>query len=137
MKTNRTDRREFLMSSLSTAAAITITPRVGVAAQDAPRPARSPRIRFGVIGLNHDHINGQTQAVMRGGGELVAFFAKEPNLAAAYMKRFPGAKLARSEQEILEDPTIQLVVSASIPNERAPLGVRAMRHGKDFMSDKP
>jgi predicted dehydrogenase len=125
------------MSSLGAAAAMSFTPPPGAAAQDAPRPARPPRIRFGVIGLNHDHINGQTQAVMRGGGELVAFFAKEPNLAAAYMKRFPGAKLARSEQEILENPTIQLVVSASIPNERAPLGIRTMRHGKDFMSDKP
>jgi predicted dehydrogenase len=28
-------------------------------------------------------------------------------------------------------------VSASIPNERAPLGVRVMRAGKDFMVDKP
>ena len=45
--------------------------------------------------------------------------------------------MARSEREILEDPAIQLVVSASIPNERAPLGVAAMRHGKDFMVDKP
>ena len=29
------------------------------------------------------------------------------------------------------------MVSASIANERAPLGVRVMRHGKDFMADKP
>jgi predicted dehydrogenase len=137
MKTNRTDRREFLMSSLGTAAALTLTPPAHAAEQVAPRPARPPRIRFGVIGLNHGHINGQTQAVMRGGGELVSFFAKEPDLAAAFMKRFPGARQARSEKEVLEDPTIQLVVSASIPNARAPLGVQAMRHGKDFMSDKP
>src|SRR5207247_7112408 len=31
----------------------------------------------------------------------------------------------------------QLVLSASIPNERAPLGLEVMRHGKDFMVDKP
>ena len=74
---------------------------------------------------------------MRGGGHLVSFFAKEPDLAAAFAKRFPSAKPARSEREILEDPSIQLVVSAAIPNERAPLGVRVMQHGKDFMSDKP
>ena len=137
MKIARTDRRDFLRSSLGAAAAMSFAPQAGAAGQDAPRPAGPPRIRFGVIGLNHDHINGQTQAVMRGGGELVAFFAKEPDLAAAFMKRFPGAKLARSENEILEDQTIQLIVSASIPNERAPLGIRAMRHGKDFMADKP
>jgi predicted dehydrogenase len=74
---------------------------------------------------------------VRGGGELVSFFAKEPELASAFAKRFPGAKLARSEREILEDSSIQLIVSASIPNERAPLGVAAMQHGKDFMVDKP
>ena len=135
--TGKRDRRDFLVSSLGTAAAITLSRSVRTAAQEAPRPARPPRIRFGVIGLNHGHINGQTEAVLQGGGELVAFFAKEPDLAAAYAKRFPSAKLAGSEKEILEDSTIQLVVSASIPNERAPLGIQVMRHGKDFMSDKP
>ncbi len=29
-----------------------------------------PRIRFSVIGLNHNHIHGQVEAVRRGGGEL-------------------------------------------------------------------
>ncbi len=96
-----------------------------------------PRIKFSVIGLNHGHIYGQTRAVIGGGGELVSFYAKEPDLVAAFSKEFPQAKLARGEKEILEDRSIQLVVSASIPNERAPLGVEVMRHGKDFMVDKP
>src|SRR5262245_19552618 len=96
-----------------------------------------PRIKFSVIGLNHGHIYGQTRAVIGGGGELVSFYAKEPDLAAAFTKEFPQARLARCEKEILEDRSIQLVVSASIPNERAPLGVEVMRHGKDFMADKP
>jgi predicted dehydrogenase len=99
--------------------------------------AGAPRIRFSAIGLNHGHIYGQCEAVIRGGGQLVSFYAKEPELAAAFTKRFPEAKLARSEKEILEDKSIQLVVSASIPDERAPLGIRVMRHGKDFMVDKP
>jgi predicted dehydrogenase len=40
-------------------------------------------------------------------------------------------------EEILDDESLQLVVSAAIPNERAPLGIEVMRHGKDYMSDKP
>ena len=95
------------------------------------------RIKFSVIGLNHGHIYEQTRAVIRGGGELVSFYAKEPDLVAAFSKEFPLAKLARDEKEILEDRSTQLVVSASIPNERASLGVEVMRHGKDFMVDKP
>ena len=100
-------------------------------------PARPARIRFAAIGLNHSHINSQVETMIRSGGQLVWFFAKEPDLAAAFAKRFPDAKLARSENEILDDQAIQLVVSAAIPDERGPLGVRVMRHGKDFMSDKP
>jgi predicted dehydrogenase len=104
----------------------------------APKPAaQAPRIKFGVIGLNHSHINGQTEAVLRGGGELVSVYAKEPELAAAFLKRFPQAKLARTEAEVLEDRSTQLVVSAAIPDERAPLGIRVMEHGKDYMVDKP
>lgn len=99
-------------------------------------PTRA-RIKFSVIGLNHNHIYGQTRAVQRGGGELVSFYATEPDLIANFMKEFPQAKLARSASEILEDRSTQLIVSASIPNERAPLGVQVMRHGKDFMVDKP
>jgi predicted dehydrogenase len=97
----------------------------------------SSKIKFAVIGLNHGHIYGQTRAVIRGGGELVSFYALEPDLIAAYQKQFPQAKLARSKAEILEDKAIPLIVSASIPNERAPLGIEVMRHGKDFLVDKP
>jgi predicted dehydrogenase len=103
----------------------------------AQQPAKPPRIKFAVIGLNHSHINAQTTAVLRGGGELVSVYAKEPDLLAGFQKRFPQAKAARSEQEILEDRSIHLVVSAAIPDERAPLGIRVMQHEKDYMADKP
>jgi predicted dehydrogenase len=97
----------------------------------------NPKIKFSVIGLNHGHINNQVKVVLDSGGELVAFYAKEPELVAEFQKRYPQAKLARSEKEVLEDRSIQLVVSAAIPNERAALGIATMRHGKDFMVDKP
>ena len=131
-------RRDFLKASLGSAAvAASVFSRNARAEQQQAAPAGPPRIRFAAIGLNHGHINGQVESVIRGGGELVSFFAKEPDLIAAFRKRFPEARLARSEKEILDDSTIELVVSASIPNERAPLGIEVMRHGKDFMVDKP
>ncbi|GAA4443930.1 Gfo/Idh/MocA family oxidoreductase [Pontibacter saemangeumensis] len=99
--------------------------------------AAAPRIRFSVIGINHGHIYGQVEAVKRGGGEFVSYYAKEPDLLEAFAKRFPEAKLARSEKEILEDSSIHLVLSSIVPAERAPLGIRVMRHGKDYMADKP
>jgi predicted dehydrogenase len=144
MKSKGPDRREFLMTSLSSVgAALAASRSVGGATASGPatRPTaespRAPRIRFAAIGLNHGHIYSQVDAVIRGGGELASFFAKEPDLAEAFAKRYPQAKQARSEREILEDTRLQLVVSASIPNERGPLAVEAMRHGKDVMMDKP
>lgn len=122
-------RREFLTSAIGAA----------LLAGRAPAILRgaAPRLRFAAIGLNHGHISGLVTAVTRGGGELVRFYAKEPDLAAAFAARNPGAAAARSAREILEDPSIALVVSAAIPNERAPLAVEVMRHGKDFVVDKP
>ncbi len=96
-----------------------------------------PKIRFAAIGLNHGHIYGQTNLLLKAGAQLTSFYAKEPELAEAYQKAFPQARLARSEQEILDDPQLELVISAGINVERAPLGVRVMQHGKDYMSDKP
>ncbi len=101
----------------------------------AAQPRRT--IRFGVIGLNHGHIHAQTETVRRGGGQLVSVFADEPELTRAFVQRFPEVRVARSRQEILDDTSLQLVVSASIPVGRAPLGIEVMRHGKDFMVDKP
>jgi predicted dehydrogenase len=95
------------------------------------------KIKFSVIGINHGHIYSQVQALLRGGAEFGSFFATEADLAAQFSRTFPQAKRARSKEEILEDDQIQLVASAAINCERAPLGMEVMQHGKDFMSDKP
>jgi predicted dehydrogenase len=95
------------------------------------------KVRFAVIGLNHGHIYDQVNILLEAGAELAAFYASEPELAARFAGTYPQAVQAASTDQILEDPSIQLVTSAAIPNERAPLGVAVMQHGKDFLSDKP
>jgi predicted dehydrogenase len=104
-------------------------------AEDTAAPTHS--INFAVCGMSHDHIYGMVDAITRGGGKLVAAYGAEPNKVAHFTKRYPGVKMAKSEEEILSDPSVQLVLSSTIANERAPLGVRAMKRGKDFLSDKP
>jgi predicted dehydrogenase len=137
-------RRHFLKQSLATAAGLAAIPGFAVANKrskdyfERARPMTPANtVKFSVIGMNHGHIYGQVGALIRGGGQLVAFYAKEADLADAFAKRYPDAKRAASEKEILEDDSIQLIVSASIPIDRAPLGITAMKHGKDFMVDKP
>ena len=108
------------------------------AAPTGPEPTAKHRIKFGVIGLDHAHIYGMTDAMIRGGGTPVAFFATDPKQIEMFGKRYgSGVKLAKSEDEILGDKTIQLILGAPIPDLRAPLGVRAMRAGKDYLGDKP
>jgi predicted dehydrogenase len=159
MSRHNVDRRDFLKTTLGSAAAMAALPG-GLSAADAgaalppvaadPQTAargdagqagvqqpKDPVLKFAVIGINHGHVNSQTNAILRARGELVWLYAKEPELVEAFLKQYPYAKLARSEAEVLEDPSIKLVVSAGIPNERAPLGIRVMQHGKDYMADKP
>jgi predicted dehydrogenase len=99
-------------------------------------PAQPP-LPFAAIGLNHAHIYGQVNLLLRAGAELVSFYAREPELAAPFAATYPQARQVKDAREILEDPAVRLVVSAGIPCERAALGIQVMRHGKDYMSDKP
>ncbi|NTG75452.1 Gfo/Idh/MocA family oxidoreductase [Agrobacterium rhizogenes] len=94
-------------------------------------------LRFAAIGINHDHIYGQVNVMLRAGAELVAFHAIEDDLAAVFAERFPQAKRVADKKEILEDCSIALIVSAAISSERAGLAIEAMHHGKDVMLDKP
>jgi len=145
-KVKKAKRRQFLKDALTTATGMSLFPLQSRA--NYPKEGElttapylhqhlKPMIRFSVIGLNHGHIYGQTNAMLRSGGELVSVYAKEQDLLQGFSKRYPDAQIAESEVEILEDENVQLVLSAGIPIDRAPLGIRAMQHGKDYMSDKP
>ena len=105
--------------------------------QPEKRSAPKDSIRFSVIGINHNHIFGMVDSLIAGGGQLVAVYSKEPELLPDFTKRFPNVKIAKSEAEIIEDNSIQLVASAAIPVDRAPIGIRVMKSGKDYMTDKP
>ena len=135
MKGRLFNRRRFIKDGSKAVAGITL---VSAFANNTWAYARkAARIRFSVISINHPHIYGMIEAVIKGGGELVSAYAKEPELIAAFSKKYPGAKIARTPNEILEDPSIQLVLSSGIPLDRAPLGIEVMQHGKDFLVDKP
>jgi predicted dehydrogenase len=102
-------------------------------AQEAPKDT----INFAVCGMSHDHIYGMVGAIQRGGGKLVAWFGEEPDKIALFKSRFPDAKQVMSEEAILNDPSIQLVLSSTVASHRAQRGIRVMKHGKDYLSDKP
>lgn len=108
-------------------------------AQSGETPGTQPKysVDFGVCGMSHDHIYGMVNAMIRGGGVLKSVYCAEPDRRAVFAKRYPQAKVVDSEDAVLEDPSLKLVLSSAIPVQRAPIGIRAMKNGKDYLSDKP
>lgn len=94
------------------------------------------KIVFAAVGLAHGHIYGMCHGLIRAGADLGFVYDRDPALVARFQKEFPTVQVANSEEEILKNPAVRLVASADIPARRAPLGVRVMQAGKDFLSDK-
>ncbi|NTE88016.1 Gfo/Idh/MocA family protein [Agrobacterium rubi] len=94
-------------------------------------------VRFATIGINHNHIFGQTNCMLAAGAEHVGFHAIEDDLAQEYAQEFPNVPRVDDKRRLLDDPTIDLIISAGIPDERAALAIEVMRAGKDVMVDKP
>ena len=132
-----TDRRDLLMGA--GLAALAFTPGAVKADVLPAQPPVRPRhhIKFGVCGISHDHIHAMIGAIQRGGGELVACWGQEADKLALFRSRYPGVRIAASQDEVLHDPSIRLVLSSQVANQRAGIGMRAMQAGKDFLADKP
>jgi predicted dehydrogenase len=107
------------------------------APQGKPRPVVQPgEFIFAAAYLDHGHINGQCNGLVEAGAQLKWVYDGDTAKAEALATRFPGAKVARSFDEILADPAVQLVAAAAIPNLRGPIGCRVMEAGKDYFTDK-
>ncbi len=92
--------------------------------------------KFAAVALDHGHIFGMCNGLVEAGAELKWVYDPDPAKVKEFRGRFPDAKVARSEAEVLEDPEVKLVAAAAVPSERAPLGLRVMDAGKDYFTDK-
>ncbi|MBI3830111.1 MAG: Gfo/Idh/MocA family oxidoreductase [Planctomycetes bacterium] len=107
------------------------------APQGKPSPVVKPgEFAFAAIGLDHGHIYGQCNGLLEAGAELTWVYDPDPAKVEAFRKKYPQAKAARSEQEVLGDAAVRLVAAAAIPSNRGPLGCRVMKAGKDYFTDK-
>lgn len=107
------------------------------APQGKPSPVVKPgEFAFAAIGLDHGHIYGQCNGLLEAGAELKWVYDPDKAKVEAFQKKYPQAKAARSEQEVLDDATVKLVAAAAIPSNRGPLGCRVMKAGKDYFTDK-
>ena len=97
-----------------------------------------PQLRFAVIGIDHRHIYDQVASLLAIGAQCVGYWTHdEVRTLDGFVKRFPQIARVADRRQLLDDQSVQLVVSAAIPCQRAEVAIEAMRHGKDVMVDKP
>lgn len=92
--------------------------------------------RFAAAYLDHGHIYGQTSGLLDAGGTLVAVFDPQPERASAFAEMYPQARIVRAFDELLDDPSLHMIAAAAVPSERAGIGERVLRSGKDYFTDK-
>ena len=94
--------------------------------------------RFAAIGLDHRHIYDLTQGLLDAGQVCAGYWPEttDPRVLEGFRKRFPAIPAA-GKDALLNDPSIEFVVIAAVPRDRAALAIEAMRRGKDVLTDKP
>lgn len=107
----------------------------------APKGKPNPVVKEGEFGfsavrLDHGHIYGMCNGLIEAGAELRYVYDPDPKKVEAFVKTFPQAMVAKSEQEVFDDPKTKLVAGAAVTSERCALGIRAMEAGKDYFTDK-
>jgi predicted dehydrogenase len=96
-------------------------------------------IRFAAIGLDHRHIYDLTRELVAAGASCAGYWPQttDQRVLAGFRERFPDVPEVADRERLLDDPSIQVVVSAAVPIDRTPLAIEAMRRGKDVLVDKP
>jgi predicted dehydrogenase len=91
---------------------------------------------FAAVHFDHGHIYGQIAGLAAAGAHLKYVFDEDPRRYAQVLRDHPRARVARSLEEILDDPEVRLVTAAAIPSRRCALGLRVMAAEKDYFTDK-
>jgi predicted dehydrogenase len=95
-------------------------------------------LRFAAVGLDHGHIFDHVRGLRAAGATCVGYDPNttDPGVLKGFREQFPDVPQASREQ-LLGDPSIQVICTAAIPRDRGPIAIEAMRRGKDVMVDKP
>lgn len=102
-----------------------------------PNPVvKEGEFAFAAIGLDHGHIGGMCNGLLEAGGTLKWIYDPDPKKLDFYCEKYPQARRARSEEEVLNDSNVRLVAGAAVTSERCALGLRVMEAGKDYFTDK-
>lgn len=109
----------------------------------APKGKPNPVVKkgefvFAAIGLDHGHIYGMTNGLLEAGATLKWVYDPDSEKVERFLEEYgkEGVKAAESEEQIFQDEEVRLVAAACVTSERAALGIRCMKAGKDYFVDK-
>jgi predicted dehydrogenase len=107
------------------------------APQGKPSPVVKPgEFTFAAAHLEHGHIYGQCNGLLEAGAALKWVYDPDAAKIEAFQAKYPQVRVARSFDEILDDPEVRLVAAAAVPCDRGAIGGRVMAAGKDYFTDK-
>ncbi len=92
--------------------------------------------RFGVIGIEHLHVFELVNGLLDAGAEDVAYAGDDGPMLDLYAGWRSAAPRVGTDA-IVDDPTVDLVVLAGVPDGRASIAEAALKAGKAVLSDKP
>jgi predicted dehydrogenase len=126
MTTTRFSRRRFLQLG----AALTASGALA----SSPRPARTDRIRLGIVGVAGQ---GGYNLGNVAHEEIVALCDVDLNRAAPVRRQFPRARFYEDYRRLLDQKDVQAVVISIPDHMHALVGVAAMQAGKHVYCEKP
>ncbi|MBA3527850.1 MAG: Gfo/Idh/MocA family oxidoreductase [Propionibacteriaceae bacterium] len=102
-------------------------------------PTAARPVRIAAIGLDHAHIFGQINGLLQQGCELAGTATDDAAspVAAEVRRRWPDAPVFDDPEPLLADESVDLVVTAGVPDRRSVIALAALGAGKDVVADKP
>ncbi len=91
--------------------------------------------RLALVGADHNHLYEIIDRLVKAGASAVAHTAE-----GQFVEHYSGWQadsVERTFDDILADDSIDLIVTAAIPNRRADIALAAIAAGKHVISDKP
>ncbi|MFZ4519765.1 MAG: Gfo/Idh/MocA family protein [Microthrixaceae bacterium] len=91
---------------------------------------------IGVVGIEHLHLFELVGGLLDAGAELRCHAGEGDSLLDTFEAWQPSSRRCRAE-DVLADPSVDLVVVAGVPRDRAAVALAALVSGRAVLSDKP
>ena len=95
------------------------------------------KIKWGIVGLGNISDQFVKDLLLVDDANLFAVASRSQEKANAFSKRFGASKAYGSYDAIFNDPDVDIIYIGTPHNSHAELSVKAMKHGKHVLCEKP